>query len=304
MQNQENFTLGDGSVNSSKKVLPCVFDYVDFRFFLKDSFMFLRLKNKDFSESAFLQKAGFGKNSRGYLKLIVEGKRNLSSKTISGFSRALNLTEKETLHFENLVNHNQAESEKDKNYYFARLSRTIQGKTNHAYSLLKSQYNYLSNWYLASIRELVSFANFTESQDWIRKMLRDRISKKEIKEAINDLLNLGLLQRDSSGKLHQSESLIQFVDDSLNYTTASQFHAQVLDLAKDALFEDPYKNRTTSCVILSCQKKQFSELRQEIATFRAHILNKFGANGTSNDAIFSVSIQLFYITPIEKEINQ
>ena len=278
---------------------PVIYDYVDYRAFLSDSLEHIQTKNPKYSATAYVRQAGFGENSRGYFNLIMNGKRNLSSSTILGFARTLKLNEKETFHFENLVHYNQAQTEKEKALYFERINKNMKGKTSPAFELLKSQYNYFSQWYLVAIRELVSLDNFREDFDFISKKLRNKVSKKEIIEAINDLINLGLLKRDTTGKLVQSEEFINFTDTSMNYTVVNALHTQFLDKAKETLSEDAYTNRSASCVVIATDKENFDKIREEIKAFREHIMNKYATNNAKVDCVLNLGIQLNHITTLE-----
>lgn len=278
---------------------PVIYDYVDYRTFLSDSLQHIQSKNSKYSATAYVRQAGFGENSRGYFNLIMNGKRNLSSSTILGFARTLKLNEKETFHFENLVHYNQATTEKEKVLYFERINKNMKGKTSAAFELLKSQYNYFSNWYMLAIRELVSNADFKEDYEYISKRLRNKVSKKEIIESINDLLKLGLLKRNQAGIIEQSEEFINFTDTSMNYTVANALHTQFLDKAKESLREDAYENRSASCVVIATDSENFHKIREEIKAFREQILNKYGTNNARVDCVLNLGIQLNHITSLE-----
>lgn len=285
---------------SMKSEPPRVFDHSDYREYLKKALEFKRSKNPSYSESAFLKQAGFGPNSRGYFGLIVNGKRNLSSKSILGFGQALKLNDKEMSYFENLVHYNQADNDKDKAYYFGRVSQAIRGKETKAYELMRSQYNYFYNWYLVAIKELASFADFSEESDWIIKKLRNKVTSKQVKEALEDLTRLGILVRNESGKLIPSNEVIRFTDSSLNYTTVNNIHTQMLEKAGEALVEDSYEDRSVSCVVLSCDSDDFQNIRNDIREFRSQILNKYGVQAKKVDAVLNLGLQLFHLTPIDK----
>ena len=285
--------------SSSTTERPIIYEYVDYRSYLSDSLAFIQSKNSKYSATAFVRQAGFGENSRGYFNLIMSGKRNLSSSTILGFAKTLKLNEKETFHFENLVHYNQATTEKEKTLYFDRINKSMRGKTSRAFELLRSQYNYFSNWYLVAIRELISTDNFREDYDFISKRLKNKVNKKEIIEAINDLINLGLLARDEKGVLIQSEEFINFTDTSMNYTVVNNLHSQMLDRAKESLNEDAYENRSASCVVLATDRENFLKIRDEIRAFREHMLNKYGTNNNKVDCVLNLGIQLNHITNLD-----
>lgn len=278
---------------------PSIYDYVDYRAFLSDSLAHIQTRNSKYSATAYVRQAGFGENSRGYFNLIMNGKRNLSSSTILGFAKTLKLNEKETFHFENLVHYNQATTEKEKSLYFERINKNMKGKTSPAFELLRSQYNYFTNWYMVALRELVALDSFREDFDFISKKLRNKVSKKEIVEAINDLIKLGLLERNEKGVLVQADQLVNFTDSSMNYTVVNALHSQFLDKAKETLSEDAYENRSASCVVLATDKANFDLIREEIKAFREHILNKYATNSNKVDCVLNLGIQLNHITHIE-----
>lgn len=301
MEHKQLNTLEDTAAPTAthKNEKPSIYEYVDYRAFLSDSLIHIQSRNPKYSATAYVRQAGFGENSRGYFNLIMNGKRNLSSSTILGFAKTLKLNEKETFHFENLVHYNQATTEKEKSLYFERINKSMKGKTSAAFELLKSQYNYFTNWYMVAIRELISNDNFIEDYDFIAKKLRNKVSKKEIIESINDLIKLGLLERDEKGLLVQADKLINFTDSSMNYTVVNALHSQFLDKAKESLNEDAYENRSASCVVIATDKENFDKIRAEIRAFREHILNKYATTNDKVDCVLNLGIQLNHITTLE-----
>lgn len=279
---------------------PMVYDYMNFRDFISDSFKYLKSQNSKLSESAFIQRAGYGANSRGYLKLIRSGKRNISHKGIHGFSNALKLSHEEFSYFESLVLFNQATEEQERELHFEKLKRSIKGRESNAYLLLQSQYNYLSRWYLVAIRELVALSDFREDSSWIASKLRKEVTKNEVTQAISDLINLGFLYRDKdTSKLYQSDSIITFKDNFQNFQATTTIQKQLLEKAAKRIDEDAYEDRSASAVNLTCSKEDFTEIRSEIAEFRKNILKKFGTKSKDISSLVSLSIQLIHLTEIE-----
>lgn len=289
---------------SSSLSLPNVFDYSDFRAFLKDCFEYRKEKNPSYSETAFIRQAGLGANSRGYLSLIVEKKRNLSQRTVAGFARALKLTDKEALYFENLVFFNQAQSEKDKAYYLERLKLASKGKKSKAFDILESQYRYFSQWYLVAIREMVALEDFQEDSAWIAQMLRGKITKKEATAAIEDLLTLGLIVRDGQGGLKQAQEFMRFNDDIANHQVVESIHKQFLNQSVEAMDEDSYRQRSVAHMVLGCESARFEEMREDIKEFRLFMMEKYGKSTEKSDCILVLGSQLRYLTPIKKTVEK
>lgn len=285
--------------DGDSQVSPQVFDYNDYRKFLSDSFLYKRSKNPSFTESAFCRKSGLGANSRGYFKLIVSGKRNLTPHTLRGFAEALGLDSKETLFFESLVYLNQARTPKDKQYYFGRLAVSAEGKESEQFLLYKLHYDYYSNWYVVAVRELVGLAHFEENPTWIAIQLRNKINKKQASEALGILERLELIRRNQSGRYEQVDPLVKFPGGEFHFTI-QKFQSEMLDRAKECLESDPYEDRYVSSVTLSCDYAKLGDLKREVDTFRDKITTRFGVGSSKPDTVFQLGIELFQLTPIHK----
>lgn len=274
---------------------PVVFNYVDYRLFLKDVLTYKKSLNPNFSENAFIYAAGFGKNSRGYFGLVVKGKRNLTSKSIMGFSTAMSLSAEEAIYFENMVLFNQAESEKEKIQFFERMKVGARGKKAKLIQVLEHQYRYLNEWHLIVLREVVNLSDFREEPEWIIQKLGGAVTKDKVVEGLNDLLALGLITRDSNGKLIQSEPVVLFEDNSQNFRNSSNLHKQFAQRASEAIEKLPYEQRAAQLITVSISKDRFEELRNEMKVFTKRILEEYGSSNAS-DVVVQLGSQLLQVT--------
>ncbi|MGK5082550.1 TIGR02147 family protein [Bdellovibrionota bacterium FG-1] len=289
--------LKTGSKGDSS--LLSVFEYTDYRTYLRDAYEQKRKRNPSFTESAFVRKTGLSSNSRGYFKLVVQGKRNLSATTIRGFSEALELSSKESLYFESLVQFNQASKPRDKSYYFQRLEASAEGRVSKQFELLCSQYNYYSNWYVPAVRELVGLARFQEDATWITSMLRGKITKVQAAEAMVHLERLGMIRRNAeTGQWEQSEPLVKYTGNVFSYAV-QKFQAEMLARAQESLTEDPYSERRASSITISCDHDRLPEFIQMIDEFRDAVNLKFGVGSKMPDTVFQLGFQVFQLTPIQ-----
>jgi len=92
-----------------------IYDYTDYRRFLKDQFLEKKKTNPLFSYRSFNRVAGI--TSSAFLKQVLDGKRNLGNRGIQMVARGFCLTEAETRHFEYLVKFNQSETEAERDLY-------------------------------------------------------------------------------------------------------------------------------------------------------------------------------------------
>lgn len=276
---------------------PDVFAFSDYRDFLKAMYLYKKALNPSFSENAFIFAAGFGKNSRGYLGLVIKGKRNLTSKSIIGFSQCMQLTSQEAIYFENMVLFNQASTEKEKVYFFERMKVGATGAKSKTVDILSSQYRYLNEWHLVAIREMICLKDFKESPEWIVKKLKNKITKEKAEEGLKDLENLGLITRSEDGELTHSEPVVLFKDNSNNFKNSSNLHKEFCHKAAQEIIESLYEDRAAQLITLSVSKSRFEELRAEMQAFTELILKKYGnSEKENNDTIIQMGSQLIKLT--------
>ena len=107
--------LNEASVKTLTPVLN-IFSYSDYRHFLADYYKTKKASSAKFSYRYFAMKAGF--SSASYLKLVIDGKRNLTECSQEKFVNAIGLNEKESEYFNALVGLSQCLTEREKMKFF------------------------------------------------------------------------------------------------------------------------------------------------------------------------------------------
>lgn len=100
--------------------VPSVFNYLDYREFVRDRFDSLRKITPELSHRKFVRKAGF--SSPSVLNGIMTKRRGLSPEGAAGIALALELNEIETEFFINLVRLSVAKLESDRMMIRSRLA--------------------------------------------------------------------------------------------------------------------------------------------------------------------------------------
>ncbi|MDB5051766.1 MAG: hypothetical protein JWO30_4837, partial [Fibrobacteres bacterium] len=156
--------------------LPDLLGYTNYRLFLKDYYLAQKKQNPKFSLRYFAKKANFP--SHGLLQYLMEGKRNLSKKTLLKLVSALGLNPEQANHFENLVFFNQARSLDEKNFYYEKL---LQGPGKSSFRKMEgSQLQVFRRWYNIAIREMLNLSGFRNSPSWISERLLPPVEPYEV----------------------------------------------------------------------------------------------------------------------------
>ncbi len=283
---------------AANKKAPRVFDYLDYREFLKDFYQHKKSLHPSFSLAVFSQKAGLA--TRNYLKRVIDGERPLSSESIPKFCLGLGLGVKEKVYFEALVNFNQTKDDDSKKHYFSSLTQAAENVKGSAVEVVRDQFEVYSHWYILPVREMVLLEDFEEDAHYIVKKLKNKISKKEAVDAIEVLLRVGLLVRDpDTKKLKQANPIIVYNRGVVNMTIR-QFHMQTLDRTKEAVQEDEFDSTDLRSLSIAISKKDLKNIQVALKDFIHELNVKYSKPidevKKSADAVILLNSQVIQIT--------
>lgn len=270
-----------------------VYHYLDYRHFLRDYYQEQKKKKgASFSFRSFTRLAGL--SSPNFLKLVMEGKRNLGFSGITHFSKALHFNPEESNFFENLVRFNQSKDDNERNQWYQKLASSQ--KYQQIKEIENNSFVYFSHWYYPAVRELVLLPDFQENPVWISKKLCPSITQKEATMALELLLALGLLKRNSKRRLMQADQ---------NITTAREveslairnYHRQMIEQGKLSLEKFPRGKRDISSLTLALSQEKFLEAKRRIQEFRRE-LNVLLSDDKKVDSIYQINFQIFALSEV------
>ncbi len=270
---------------------PEIYGYYRYRRYLKDLTVWLKAEKK-FNLRDFARRAGI--KAPGYLKMVIDGKRNLTEDMVQKFCQALDITGRQKIYFEKLVAYEQTKNPDLKRAYYEDLASLR--PRSPSYQLGKQQSLYFSQPHYVVIREMVALKDFKEDYKWIAKRCFPSIKPSEAKEAIETLLELGLLKRDGKGKLVQVEDFVRTQDKNTEVVEAYHFHEAVLDRARYALGMLDQKERSYYALTLPLTEELYDEIISEFYAFRDQVIEKIEKNKKGLDDVYQMNFQLFPVT--------
>ncbi len=275
---------------------PEVFAYLDYREFLRD-FYSARKAESDYSFRSFSRRAGL--KSPNYLKLVMDGDRNLTAKMSIRFAAACHLEGPAADYFTALVAFGQAKDVEERNARYSALQRFKRYRQNH--QLAAAQDAYHSKWYLPAIRELVSSVSFREDPVWIAERLSPKIKATEAELALDTLVELGLLVRDANGRLRQVDKTVSTGPDHVRSLHLANYHRALMNHAMTSLDRLPPSDRDITGLTLCLGTGGMARLKQRLAAFRRELL-ELAELEESPEQVVQVGFQLFALShPEEKE---
>lgn len=269
-----------------------MFRYLNAREYLGDYYAFKKATTTSFSYRAFSRRAGL--KSPNYLKLVIDGDRNLTAQMSHRFGTALGLTGQRLAYFLDLVAFTQAKTTDERSARYERLIRFREHRKIHRIDIAYGQYH--SHWYIPAIRELTFRPDCKDDAAWVANQLLPPIREREAQNAIELLIQLEMVERED-GLLKPQETLVTTGPEvkGLHYM---QYHRMMIDRGKRALDELPAPQRDISSVTLCLNADGIGRIKQILRTFRRELL-QLSASEDEPTQVVQVNLQLFPLSKPE-----
>lgn len=269
-----------------------LFEYRDYRKFLKDWYEGAQNRRPRYSFRALAQRAGF--KSSNFLMLVMQGKRNLTEESVAKVARALGLNKQEGEFFRNLVLFNQAETHEEKDTHLRRLVQSK--KFQQLKPIEKKNYEYYSSWYHPVVRELVVSKEFDGTPEWIAAKIFPPITPAQAAKSIELLEKMGLIEKSPDNKWKQPQTLLT-TGPELVSVVVHNYHKALLDVTKAMMDRLSMRFRDVSAMTLGIRKERLPQLREKIREFRREVM-KMVAEDTEPEHVVQLNIQFFPVTKI------
>ncbi|MFV3407947.1 DUF4423 domain-containing protein [Bdellovibrio bacteriovorus] len=300
MQNrQPEFSKGK-EISMGSLVPPVLSDYMNYRQFLADFYLFKRKASKGslraYTYAVFSAAANI--KSPNYLKMIIEGKRNLSDDMIGKFGKALGFMKDQTEEFRLLVQFTQAMDPAERNMYLKKLSEhRVAGKLKSG-EIDRKTWEKVPNWVAWIIYAMIDQDGVSFDTATLKNLLRGKASEDEIDNALSTLITSGDLRRDEvTGELKKARSLTDSPEE-IPVALVRKLQSQLMYLGLESLYQDQPTEREFGTLTLSLTKSEFEEIKFKLRQMRKalHKDNSIARMKDKGERVYQLNIQLFPVT--------
>jgi uncharacterized protein (TIGR02147 family) len=282
-------------MNNLKSVRKSVFEYDNYRNYLRDFYEHSKLENKNFSLGYFSRLAGF--KSRSVLRQVMAGERNIAPGSIAKFIKALKLGKEQALFFQNLVLLNQASSADEKLRFTEEIMKIK--KYRQSNPLSESQLNYFSHWYYVAIREMAYMPGFRNDPVWIASKLKPSIKVSEARRAVEELIRLGFLIAAVNGGLTPSDGWLATADE-VTSPALVLYHQAMISRASESIARFTREKRDISAQTFAVSRETAKSIKEKIQAFRKEI-EDIASRDSIRDTVYQLNFQLFPIADVADE---
>ncbi len=279
---------------------PALGAYTDFRRYLHDYFSFKKIETAEsvrpYSYAHFSAAADI--RSPNYLKLIIEGQRNLSKQMMTKFSKALGLNKAESEEFEALVLYGQAKTPAERNQHLKVLSEIrVRNKIKEG-KIQSEDYESVPSWVTWVLYTLSEQKNVSFDLENLKAIIGNKATLDEIRVSMGHLLERGELVKDSeTGAVTKGRELMSG-GQNVPVELVRKLQAELIYLGLESLFQDRPQDREFGALTLALTEKEFEALKFEVRQMRKRWSKDFSVNRKTEkgDRVFQINFQLFPIT--------
>ena len=272
--------------------MKAIIEYSDFRKYMRDFYEERKLRHV-FSWREFSKAAGF--TSSSYMKVVCDGKSNLSRIGVERTGQAMGLVGFEMDYFRAMVNFGQETDEtKKKAAYEEMLSiakihkvRVIEGEL----------FKFYETWKNPVLRELAPLMPGATPGEIAKKCYMD-ISANDVKETLDFLTKAGFIKKTGENTFVQTETSIKGSPEATKlairdmHREMAKIAASSLDLAKT--------ERNFSGVTMGISRDSYEQIVKELDECRRKIIS-IAAGDKNIDQVYRLNLQLFPLTRKVKE---
>lgn len=279
---------------------PALAAYSDFRLYLKDFYEHKRRETsgsiRPYSYATF--SAGADIRSPNYLKMIIEGQRNLSPDMVKKFAKALGLNKDETEEFAALVEYCQATDPLDRNQHLKLLSALRAQRQVKSGEIKAEALEKVPNWITWVLYALADQGDATFDYDRLYEILKGRAQRDDIRKSLGRLVQSGDLVIDPmTGEINKGRELMSNSED-VPVALIRKLQSELIYMALEALFQENINDREFGSMTVALTEPEFEQLKFELRQFRKRWFKDVAVKRkeAKGDRVFQMNIQLFPLT--------
>lgn len=276
-----------------------VYHYISYRKYLADFYAYKKEYTDNFSYRLFSAKAGI--KLTNFLGWLIDGTRNLATKSIPGVIKALEFNEEEGHYFTLLVHFDQTKQQSEREELWAEI---VSIRAHHEVEQVEEdRYGYFAKWYTVAIRELLHIVRFNPRQKdsyyKLGSMLRPKLDKKLARLAVKNLERLGLITLNNEGYFELTKKQLSTGDEAPGFYIKG-FHKQMLERAADSMDLFPSEERNISSISMSISRDAQMQVKEAMQRFH-HEVQRIVKEDTTPERLVQLNMQLFPLAEFPDE---
>jgi uncharacterized protein (TIGR02147 family) len=266
---------------------PNIYEYDDFKLFLKDAFDAQKADDLTFSYRKFAALAGF--KNPGYLNDVIKSYKPLSENASFQMAKAFKLTQKEAEYLWLLTQFGQTDSDTERALILQQIvfrrNRSTFARVNPSLAKYYSDHRY------SLVRAAIEVIDFRGNYEKLSTFFDPAIPTHEVKNYLRDLCEWGLVEQKSNGSYCLTNT---FVEPSPPLSgQIRQINREWISQAMNVQQKFKPSERHVSTILLSVSDDTEMKVREAIEKFREEIFRIIKSETKPLDKLMQLNVQFF-----------
>jgi len=273
--------------SNDMNIRPNIFEYIDFRKFLTA----WREAEKETNPGVTLEylSAKLGQRNRTYYSDLEKGRRTVGPEVLNRLATLMKLSPEETKYFRAIVGYGQPATLEEKEFWF---EQAIELNNTPKKIVDKKTYAYYRKWYHTTLRAYLDTCDFKDQYAEASRKLYGRASVREVKEAIKNLRDLGLVAPDDRGYLKPTDKVLT-TGDSVQDELLRQYHLANHDILREILQKDEPGTHDSSQVTVGVSEQGMKRIIRRIRQLRSEIISIAHKDEENADRVYKIAIHAY-----------
>jgi uncharacterized protein (TIGR02147 family) len=265
--------------------MKAVFEYLDYRAYLKDAYEERKTETPFYSYR--LMAESFGLYPSNVFR-ILHGEAHLPARCQTRAIEVLGLTGRSAEYFQLLIAYARERSVRERSKI---LEKAMALRDVSRRPVEERELEYFARWWTPVLRSALDLTGGRAVPSELGSLLQPPVDEKSAKKALDLLIELGLVKKASSGRLLPSEAHLTASGEAKAQAVRA-YQSQILDLAKDSLERFVPADRDVSTLTLSMDERTFREVRELIRECRRQIQKRV-EESRDPDRVMQLSMAFF-----------
>lgn len=267
-----------------------VFEFLDYREILREAFEERKASTPLFSYRMMAET--FGLDTSNVFR-ILQGDAHLPARCMPRAIEFLDLTGRAAEYFQLLVAYareRNGAARKDL------LEKAISLRDVARRRMVEQEMSLFRDWWVVAVRCLLEVVDGNARVDQMASKLVPRVPEGDVSQALDLLLDLGLVKKASSGRLLLTDAHLVAGADARKAGALRHFQRQVLELASESLERFPREQRDVSTLTLAVDQEAFREIRGMLVECRRQIQKRI-EEAHQPDRVMQLAMAFFPVAP-------
>lgn len=270
-----------------KIIKPNIYEYNNFRTFLRDFYEYKHAENRYFTKAFICRELGLP-NTRSYFNDVIGGKQ-VSAQKLTLFIKMMKLSNDEANYFRALVNYNQCNNPDDKEMF---LDQLIALNRTPKEIMAAKNYSYYREWYHSVIRALLAIVDFKDDYAKLAQMVFPSIPPTQAKESIRLLGQLEMIKQDEQGHYRPISKVIStgsYMKDEI----IKSYQLKSLEVARVSITQNKRQNQRVLTKVISISDSAYTAIEKRLERFNAEVTSIVHKDTEKADRVYQM-LQVFY----------